>query len=99
MNPNRKEFVAFMQCRNLSPRTRESYLRALIDISRFYNRAPHTLDERDVRKYINHLSQEKNPTFSTCNVAISAIKCYLNQFLGKENVSIDLPVRKTPKRL
>ncbi len=99
MNPLRKRFLEFMQFRCLSERTQQSYLYAVKELARHYQRSPEEISEEEIIVYINHLSQEKNLSFSTCNIALSAFKCFFNQFLGNGTIIFKVPARKSPKLL
>lgn len=99
MSQLRQQFISFLKFRNLSERTQESYTTAIIKLSQFYNQPPHEITSDQIINYINHLSLVKKRTFSTCNVNLSAIKLFYNQFLGDHSLAIELPPRKGPKKL
>jgi site-specific recombinase XerD len=51
-----------------------------------------------IHHYILFL-QESGKEFSTCNVALSAFKCFYNQFLGNGTILFKVPSRRGPKKL
>jgi integrase/recombinase XerD len=99
MNPLRIRFLEFMQLRNLSEKTQESYLAAVIKLSKHYKKSPELISQEEIFQYILYLAKELNQTFSTCNVALCAFKCFYNQFLGKGTLILKVPARKAPKKL
>ena len=88
-----------MQLRNLSPKTRESYLRALVDLAAFYRRSPEQISQDEIFQYILHLRNSKGLAFSSCNIALSAFRCFYNQFLNNGTLAFKVPPRRTPKTL
>ena len=99
MNPLRKKFDDFLRFRCLSEKTRHAYLRAVSELAQHYRRSPEQISDDEIIQYINFLSEDKGLSFSSCNVALSAFKCFYNQFLGNGTLCIRMPMRKAPKRL
>ncbi len=99
MNPLRIKFDEFMTFKCFSKRTRQAYLGALRSLSAFYKRSPELITSEEIIQYINHRSEFEGKTFSTCNVDLSAFKCFFNQFLGNGIATITIPSRKRPKKL
>jgi len=88
-----------MQLRNLAPRTRESYLQAVVKLSKHYNQSPELIGQEEIFQYILHLQNNEEQAFSSCNVALSAFKCFYNQFLNNGTIVLKVPSRKRPKKL
>ncbi len=99
MTTLRKKFHDFMQLRNLSPKTQESYLKALVDLSVYYNKSPDLINQDEVYQYVLYLQNCKGLTFSSCNVALCAFRCFYNQFLNGGTIVFKVPARRTPKTL
>lgn len=99
MSRLREQFIAFMRFRNLSERTQESYVSALIKLSHYTKKPPQQITAQQIIDYINFLTFEKKRSFSTCNQALSAFKLFYNKFLGTNISPIELPPRKTPIKL
>ncbi len=74
MRPLRTQFYEFMQFKNFSIRTIESYLQSVIKLSRYYNESPKKICQEQIFQYILHLQNGRKLAFSTCNVALSAFK-------------------------
>ncbi|MCP4153673.1 MAG: tyrosine-type recombinase/integrase [bacterium] len=99
MKPLRNRFSEFMQFRNLSERTQETYLNAMVKLSQHYGKSPDLIGQEEIFQYILHLSKEKDLAFSTCNIVLSACKCFYNNFLGDGTIVLKAPPRKGPKKL
>jgi site-specific recombinase XerD len=99
MKPLREKFCEFMQLRNLAEKTQESYLQSMVKLSKYYNESPELLDQEKIFQYVLHLQNDKKQTFSSCNVALSAFKCFYNQFLNNGTVVLKVPTRKCPKKV
>ncbi len=99
MKPLRVKFSEFMQLRNLATRTQQTYLQAMIKLTNHYNRSPEQIGQEDIFQYILYLQNEKKQSFSTCNQALCAFKCFYNQFLNNGTTVLDVPMRKRPRKL
>lgn len=99
MRSLRERFGEFMELRNLAARTRESYIYALVGLSKYYNQSPETITQEMIWQYILYLQNEGQKSFSSCNIAISAFKCFYNQFLGDGTIIFKVPSRRGPKKL
>jgi len=98
MTPLREKFHEFMELKNLSPRTIESYLAAVAKLARHFGKSPELITQEMIYQYILFL-QRSGKDFSTCNVALSAFKCFYNQFLGNGTIVFKVPSRRGPKKL
>lgn len=87
-----------MELKNLSPRTRESYLAAVAKLAGHFGKSPELIPQEMIYQYILFL-QRSGKEFSTCNVALSAFKCFYNQFLGNGTILFNVPSRRGPKKL
>ncbi len=99
MTPLRRKFVDEMKILDLSPRTINSYTNALADLARHYNLSPDKIGEDKIRQYIIYLVEERKLKYSTCNVAISAIRMFYNNVLGVDELKVRIPCRKKGKSL
>lgn len=99
MKPLRNQFLEFMQLRHLAEKTQESYLQAVVKLSKHYNQSPERIGQEKIFQYILYLQNHKKQTFSTCNVALSAFKCFYNQFLNNDTLVLKVPMRKRPKKI
>jgi integrase/recombinase XerD len=91
----RKEMVA----RRLSPRTQESYIAAVVGLTRFYRRSPDQLTEDQIRDYIVYLLQERKLARSSVNVALAGIRFLLIHTLHRDARELRLPVARRSGKL
>jgi site-specific recombinase XerD len=63
-----------MQIRNLSERTRESYVDCVASFARYYGKSPEKLGWEEIRNYQLHLLQDKGFSPSYVNVHVCALK-------------------------
>ncbi len=74
MTPLRQRMREDMQLRGLSVLTQQSYLRAISQLARHYNKAPDQLSEDELRRYFLFLRNQKRVAHSTSTVTLCAIK-------------------------
>jgi len=99
MSPLRKKFINEMKLRNFSPKTIPSYTGALVALAEHYHKSPDKIFEDEIKQYLLFMTETRNLTYSTCNVAVSAFKLFYNDLLGQGDIILKIPPRKTPKRL
>ncbi len=99
MTSLRLQFSEFMQLRDLAEKTQISYMASVTKLSRHYNQSPEQIGQEQIFQYILYLQNQEKLSFSSCNVALSAFKCFYNQFLNNGKVVLKVPIRKCPKRL
>jgi site-specific recombinase XerD len=88
-----------MVLRNLSPRTIESYVAAVVRLASHYSRCPSTLSLEEVQAYLVYLIGDLKRAWSTVNVAAMAFRFLYIQVLERTEVQFRLPPRKYEKRL
>ena len=99
MSPLRQKFIDEMKLRNFSVATVSSYTGAVAALAGHYHRSPDKISEHEIRQYLLFMTEERKLTYSTCNVAISALKLFYNDILGQGKSLLKIPLRKTTKRL
>ena len=52
MPPLRQRLLEEMQMRNLSPRTQDVYVRAMVKFSQHHRKSPHQLGKKEIRAYL-----------------------------------------------
>ncbi len=60
MTPLRQQMIEAMQVRGFSPRTHESYLRAVTDLARYYHRPPDQIGLAEIERYFAYLVTERH---------------------------------------
>jgi integrase/recombinase XerD len=76
MSPLRQRMIETMQLRGLAPRTQESYLGAVQQLARHYDKSPDTITADELRKYFLFLIADRQLAPNTTNVALNAIKFF-----------------------
>ena len=99
MTKLREEMIRAMKLRNFSPKTRESYLYQIIKLAGHYGKSPDQLTHRELQDYLIYMKEKLNLSFSSCNVARSAIRFFYGNVLKDEDIYIAIPALRTPRYL
>ncbi len=99
MTPLRQQMTNAMVLRGFSSRTQESYLAAVVALSRYYRRSPDTLSPAELQAYLLHLITEKKLAYASVNQAACAFRFLFERILQRPNARFDIPMAKVPKRL
>lgn len=89
MTPLRQRMLEDMQLRGLAARTQESYVRAVEQLAKHYQKSPELLTEEELRLYFLYLRNEKHASRSTSTVALCAIKFLYEQTLKRQWAILD----------
>ncbi len=95
----REEMLHYMQLKNYSKRTIDTYLSCILCLSKYYERTPETISSEEVKEYLYHLIQSRKTSISIINQIISAYKVLTVGVLEKEWSPIKLPRPRGEKRL
>jgi site-specific recombinase XerD len=90
MGALREQMDRDMVLRGMSPRTGESYLSAVAAMAKFYRRSPDQIDEAQVQHYLLHLITERKLAWSSCNIAVSALKFFYHVTLKRDQAQFDI---------
>ena len=74
MTPLRKRMIEELQLRNLSPRTKESYVSAVKRFARYCHQSPERLGPEPVRQYLLHLINDNHACANTVLVQRAALR-------------------------
>jgi site-specific recombinase XerD len=99
MGTLRKQMEADMVLRGMSVRTRESYIAAVAAMAKFYQRSPEQVEEKEVQRYLLHLIQERQFSWSTCNIAVNALKFLYHTTLKQAQAQFEIPRARAPQKL
>ena len=99
MNTLRERMIRDMQLRRFAERTQESYLHGVRGIAKHYMRPPDQLTDRQVQDYLLYLLNERKLSWSTCNLAVSALRFFFGTTLERKSTCLSIPPRKTEQRL
>ena len=97
MTPLRRRMIDAMVQRGFALRTQESYVDAIVRMSRFYGRDPTTYRIADVEAYLLYLIQERKLSYSTVNQAACASRFLFETVLGHERARFPIPCAKAPR--
>ena len=97
MTPLRRRMIDAMVQRGLALRTQESYVDAIVRMSKYYGRDPATYAVSDVQAYLLHLIQERKLSYSTVNQAACASRFLFETVLGRERTLFAIPGAKVPQ--
>jgi site-specific recombinase XerD len=88
-----------MVVRGLAKRTHESYLAAVTGLTRFYDRSPDRLTQREIEAYLVHLAEERKLAWNTRSLVINGLRFFYHTTLGRKQMAFAIPRPKTPARL
>lgn len=96
MSKLREEMIRAMKLRNFSDKTQESYLYQIIKLAGHYGKSPIQLTHRELQDYLIYMKEKLDLSFSSCNVARSAIRFLYGNVLKDEDIYIAIPAQRTP---
>ncbi len=99
MTPLRQKMINEMKLRGFSVRTQQSYVGAVAGLARFFNQSPDRLNKEKLRSYLLHLMEERNLSWSSCNVAVSAFRFLYGETLSDDSMRLAIPPRKKVNQL
>ena len=94
--PLRQKMIEDMQLNGLADRTQESYLLAVRQLARHYQKPPDRINEEELRQYFLYLKNEKHAARNTCTINLCGIKFFFQHTLGREWKTFDFvrPLRE-----
>ena len=99
ISPLRQQMIRIMQVRRFAPKTQESYLRVMSELSQHYNQSLRHLNDKQLYDYLIYLGLDRKLSWSSCHVAASAMMFFYNHVLRDRKIGLKVPIRKTPRRL
>ncbi len=99
MSTLRRQMQADMVLRGLATRTQESYIAAVVGLSRHYDRSPEQLSQDEVQQYLLHLIEERKLAWASTNQAACALRFLFHVTLKQPTASFTIPSRKAPAKL
>ena len=88
-----------MQLRRFSENTRESYLRSVTGLARHYKISPDAITKDQLKNYVLFLINKRKLEWSSVNVITTGIRFFYTEVLGRKDMSLAIPPRKTPRGL
>ena len=99
MTPLRQQMIDVMTLKGLSPQTQKSYLYALSQMARYFQRSPDLLDTQDVERYCLYLLQERQLAPASVRIVVNAVVFLFGQVLGRAPTELRLRYPKLPQRI
>lgn len=99
MTPLRQRLIDDLRLRGYADRTVEAYVRAVAQLAQFHHVSPELLTEEQVRQYFLHLTTVQQVARGTFTIAISGIKFFYQQTLGRAWTVLDVVRPKGEKKL
>ncbi len=93
VSPLRQRMIEEMRMRQLAPKTRDAYIRAVLHFTRFLGRSPDTATAEDLRRYQLHCVDQGISAISL-NATITGLKFLFEATLGQPELMAKMhPVR------
>ena len=83
MSELRTRMIRDMTVRGFSPSTHEAYIGQVVQLAKYYKRAPDQLTNDEVQAYLAYLLQERKLSWSTCSQAAHAFRFLYHVTLGQ----------------
>jgi site-specific recombinase XerD len=99
MTPLRQRMIGAMRQRGFSDRTQQSYLYAVIQLSRYFNRSPDQLSLTDIQRFFEYLVQQKHLTHASCRLHLHALRFLYLQVLHWSQFDMPVPLPKAAQRI
>ena len=98
MGELRERFGQYMRLKGFADKTRESYERAVVDLTKEYWVSPDQLNQEQIQAHLDRLISEEHLAWSTVNVHCSAFKCFFGELLQRPSAQFSLPPRGRSRR-
>jgi site-specific recombinase XerD len=92
-------FADFLTLQRVSPRTADSYLRAVKMLADFHKQSPSELSNDQIQDFLIHSIQEKKLAWSSCNVLFCGLKKYYHEHLGRNSAEFSIPPRTRSRKI
>lgn len=80
MSELRKQMKMYMGLKGYSPITTKYYLTYISNFSKFYNKSPHLLGEKEICGYLHYCITEKHLTEGSTNAIYAILKISTQKF-------------------
>jgi integrase len=94
----RQAMIDAMLLRGYAVRTHQSYLGAVADLAKYYNRSPALLSTDEVQAYFLYLVKERQLAPATCRLSLNGIRFLFKEVLHRE-FETKIHVPKRPQRI
>ena len=94
----RERFQQHMRLKGFADRTRESYERAMVRLTKEYRVSPDTLSNDQIQSHLDRVIREHHLAWSTVNVRVSAFRLFYGELLKRPAAEFWLPPRGRSRR-
>ncbi len=95
----RYNFESLLHIQRVAPKTKEAYLRAVRDITTFHKKPARELSNTQIQDYLLYIIQEKQLSWSSCNVVFCGLKKFYRQYLERDETGFTIPPRTRSKKI
>lgn len=95
----RERMIQDMQLRNFSPRTIESYVRSVGQLSGYWWKSPEQIVDEEVRDYFLYLKNQKRLARATTTIALCGIKFFFESTLKRDWTTMNIPRPRAEHKL
>lgn len=95
----RERMIQDMQLRGFSPRTQQSYARAVRKLAQHYHKSPDLVTDEELRQYFLHRTNVSRWSRVACTIALCGIKFFYEQTLKRDWTTVGLVKPKRVKSL
>jgi site-specific recombinase XerD len=99
MTQLREKMIDEMTLRGFSPRTHQSYLRAVKELAGYYHQPPDQLSADQLQAYFLYLVKERHLSDASCRLYRHAIRFFYLEVLKQAAFDIELHVPKRKRRI
>ncbi len=99
MTPLRQQMIDALQMRGMSPRTHDSYLRAVTDLAQYYHRSPDQVSGEELQQFFLYLLKERAFSPASCRLYLNALRFFYLQVLGRDSFGVTIVVPKREQRI
>jgi integrase/recombinase XerD len=99
MTALRQRMIEDLQLRGYADRTVEAYVGAVARLAKHHGTAPDRLDEAQLRAYLLYLTRERKLAPPSLSVALSGIRFFYEQTLGRQWTILDVARPRREKKL
>ena len=96
---NDSGFSNYLTLHRVAPKTKEAYLHAINGISSYHNLPPDRLNNDQIQEYLRHAIQERQLSWSSCNVLFCGLKKYYRDYLRCNESDFSIPPRPRSRKL
>jgi len=86
MSTLREKMLEDLQLRGITPRTQKKYIREVRDLANYFKKSPEELGEKEVKKYLVHLLEDRKLSTGTYKNYVAGIKFLYKTTLNREEV-------------